>query len=235
MSSLIAVPNFQIVNKQCNICKGKFKNDWLTAHDQTQHTNSIKHKKALKKLRKQIDDLIDQRNRNKESDQIRSETIYNIGCNKKHESTYIPHLKLQDAFKLKIHDLIDHRDEFGVFALATITHKHGTILKIHYEGYDDKWDAWSDFEKELHRFADPFSISQRPAHRLQGLKCGEFVDVNPGWMHSRISGWRQGKIMGHRQGSGQVLVSYMYDGKSRLYWTHLDNTAEIASYYSMSR
>eukprot|EP01084_Bolivina_argentea_P067712 123261_1 len=91
------------------------------------------------------------------------EAIYNtLDVKKTQKSPYVPHLELQDVFKLQINDAIDHRDEFGEFVLATITHKHGTILKIHYDGWDDKWDTWSDFEKELHRFAKPSSISKRP-------------------------------------------------------------------------
>eukprot|EP01084_Bolivina_argentea_P288837 495820_1 len=171
--------------------------------------------------------------------EIKQELRPNIGHSKKTKTKqvaplYIPHLELRDAFKLKIGDTLDHRDEFGLFALATITHKRDAILKIHYEGWSDTWDTWSDFEKELHRFAKPFSISQRPAHRLQSLKDGDLIYINPGLKHS---GWKPGKIVQHQQGYGQVEVSYTHDGKNYFIWTHLDNCAEITLYpdYAKSR
>ena len=55
------------------------------------------------------------------------------------------HMTLQDAFKLKIHDKIDHRDQVGRFVFATVSEKQGTNLKIHYDGWSRKWDTWSDF------------------------------------------------------------------------------------------
>merc|ERR1719410_1810117 len=36
------------------------------------------------------------------------------------------HMTLQDAFKLKIHDKIDHRDQVGRFVFATVSEKQGT-------------------------------------------------------------------------------------------------------------
>jgi len=141
------------------------------------------------------------------------------------------HMTLQDAFKLKIHDKIDHRDQVGRFVFATVSEKQGTNLKIHYDGWSRKWDTWSDFGGEIHRFAAPGSISKRPAHRFEHLKKGDYVDINPTQRHP---GWKCGEIRRLDQKSGQVQVVYESMDKNYLYWAHLDNTAEIAEFTSQS-
>ena len=77
---------------------------------------------------------------------------------------FIPHMSIQEASRLNICDDIDHRDVFGQYAFATIIKKVGTKLRIHYDGYDSEWNVWSDYIKELHRFAIAGSISARKAH-----------------------------------------------------------------------
>ncbi|ETO26649.1 hypothetical protein RFI_10486, partial [Reticulomyxa filosa] len=66
----------------------------------------------------------------------------------------------QQAEKLKPNDKIDHRDDVGRFLLAVITEKQDSFLKIHYEGWEIKWDVWSNFTTDLHRFAVAGSISK---------------------------------------------------------------------------
>ena len=55
------------------------------------------------------------------------------------------HMTLRRAQKLEVGHTIDHRDQAGRFAFATVIEKHGTNLKIHYEGWSQEWDTWSDF------------------------------------------------------------------------------------------
>ena len=141
------------------------------------------------------------------------------------------HMPLQDAFKLKIHDKLDHRDQVGRFVYATVSEKQGSNLKIHYDGWSRKWDTWSDFQKEIHRFAKAGSISKRPAHRFKQLKKGDYVDINPTQRHP---GWKCGEIRRLDQKSGQVQVVYESADKNYLYWAHLDHKEEIAEFTSKS-
>lgn len=46
-----------------------------------------------------------------------------------------------------------YSDQVGRFCYATIVEKSGSNLKIHYPGWKKKWDRWSDWKKEIHRFA----------------------------------------------------------------------------------
>ena len=142
-----------------------------------------------------------------------------------------PHMTLSQAHKLKIGDKIDHRDSIGRFVFATVSQKQGTNLKIHYDGWSRKWDIWSNFNEEIHRFAVAGSISKRKAHRFQHLKKGDFVDINPTQRHP---GWKCGKIRRFDQKSGQIQVIYESMDKDLLYWAHLDDEAEIAEFTSQS-
>ena len=139
------------------------------------------------------------------------------------------YMDVSDAAALKQGDMIDHRDELGRFALATIVEKKQTNLKIHYLGWSDKWDFWSDLKKELHRFAKARSISNRPAHRFKDLKKGDYIDINPTIRHS---GWKSGKIQELDKESGQFEVVYTFDDEKFLYWSHLDNKQEVAEFAS---
>eukprot|EP01083_Nonionella_stella_P191531 708832_1 len=65
----------------------------------------------------------------------------------------IQHMTLEQANKLRINDKLDHCDLAYRFVSATVTDKQGTHLKIHYDGWSRKWDTWSDFSSEIHRFA----------------------------------------------------------------------------------
>ncbi len=62
---------------------------------------------------------------------------------------------------------------------ATVGEKQATNLKIHYDGWSRKWDTWSDFNLEIHRFAVAASIGKRPSHRFHQLKKGDYVNINP--------------------------------------------------------
>ena len=143
-----------------------------------------------------------------------------------------PHMTMQEASNLRVHDKIDHRDSVGRFVFATVSEKQGTNLKIHYDGWSRKWDTWSDYSGEIHLFAVAGSISKRRAHRFQYLKKGDYVDINPIHHHP---GWKGGEIRRLDQQSGQVQVAYTSTvGKHHLCWAHLDNELEIAEFTSKS-
>ena len=134
---------------------------------------------------------------------------------------FTPHMTKKEASNLKINDMIDHRDNVGRFLLATIINKIGTNCLIHYNEYNEQWNIWSDFKKELYRFAVKHSISSRPASRLIDLKCESMVDINALYAYP---GWKYGIIRKFDSNSGQVQIQYQ---NGKLYWTHLDNSDEI--------
>ena len=49
---------------------------------------------------------------------------------------------LNQTQQLKVGDVIDHRDNVGRFALAKIIGKRSEKLKIHYGGWNAKYDIW---------------------------------------------------------------------------------------------
>merc|ERR1712228_305513 len=141
------------------------------------------------------------------------------------------HMTLKRAMELKVDDKIDHRDHFGRFLDAIIVEKQGTNLKIHYIGLLSIWDVWSDYNKELHRFAESKSISKRAAHRFTDLELGGYIDINPKHQHC---GWKQGEIRNMEKESGQIQIVYEYAATNYLYWAHLDDEEEIAVFLSNS-
>jgi hypothetical protein len=88
-------------------------------------------------------------------------------------------MTIHEAGQLKKGDTLDHRDDVGRFAMGTVVRKILRRVRIHYENWGSEWDVWSDYEKELHRFAKYQSISQRPPHRFQSLVVGAFLYFNP--------------------------------------------------------
>eukprot|EP01083_Nonionella_stella_P085429 236915_1 len=143
------------------------------------------------------------------------------------------HITLEDAMKLSVGDKIDHRDNLGYFAIATVLEKQGSKLKIHYDGYPIKYDQWCDFEFvfALERFAPKGSISHRPSYQdhFRSLQVCDHVDINPR-LPGMFSGWEVGTIVRFSKTRGQVNVEYTYQRKKRTIWTHLDNEKEIAQY-----
>ncbi|ETO04074.1 hypothetical protein RFI_33328, partial [Reticulomyxa filosa] len=77
------------------------------------------------------------------------------------EHPFVSCMTLEEAEKLRPNDKIDHRDDVGRFLLAQVVEKQGSMLKVHYDGWNSKWDVWSDYTRELSRFAASGSISQR--------------------------------------------------------------------------
>jgi len=143
------------------------------------------------------------------------------------ESDFMGTLPFADCDKLQIGDHIDHRDDVGRFLLATIVDKDAFRVKIHYEGWNSKWDTWCDYKAETHRFANPRSISRKPNTRFRDLKIRDYVDINPVQRHQ---GWRVGQIRRMDKYSGQSQIVYKEDGQEFLYWAHLNNPEEIAPF-----
>ena len=135
-------------------------------------------------------------------------------------------MTLKEVLMLNIGDRVDHRDDVGRFLLATIVEKQDTKFKIHYEGWSNKWDIWSDFREEIHRFAKAGAISRRPAQILKGVVKRHYVDINPVLRHP---GWTVGEVRRVDKYSPQVQVVYRggADNKEFLYWTHVDNEDEM--------
>eukprot|EP01083_Nonionella_stella_P272642 924679_1 len=136
-------------------------------------------------------------------------------------------LEFNECNKLQIGDHVDHRDDVGRFLLATIVDKDEYKVKIHYEGWNSKWDTWCDYKLETHRFASPRSISRKPNTRFRDLKIRDYVDINPIQRHR---GWRVGQIRRMDKYSGQAQIVYKEDGQEFLYWAHLNNPQEIAPF-----
>ncbi|ETO03202.1 hypothetical protein RFI_34208, partial [Reticulomyxa filosa] len=113
---------------------------------------------------------------------------------------YIPHMTIEEAENLQLHDFIDHRDEVGRYLYASIVEKLGSRLKVHYKGWSRMWDCYSDYKKEIERFAKARTISARQAHRFEHLKKGDFADINPKMRHP---GWVAGEIRRKDKHSGQ--------------------------------
>merc|ERR1712176_788736 len=193
-----------------------------------QNTMNNNHQKHTYSQSVQYQQNMNQQNNNKQQQQQKSvKKVQNDNNMPPFES----HMTLSAALNLKVHDKIDHRDQAGRFVFATVSEKQGTNLKIHYDGWSRKWDTWSDFGSEIHRFAAPGSISKRASHRFKTLKKGDYVDINPTQRHP---GWKCGEIRRLDQKSGQVQVVYECLDKNYLYWAHLDNFEEIAEFTSKS-
>jgi len=150
-----------------------------------------------------------------------------VSPNNNDTDVFVSHMNVDEAEALKLDDKIDHRDYAGCFLFATIVQKQGSNLKIHYDGWSIKWDTWSDYRKELYRFAKPKSISERNAHRFNEITETDYIDINPKHRHP---GWKTGEIKRIDEKSGQVQVIYEYNSKSCLYWLHLDDESEVAKF-----
>ena len=94
--------------------------------------------------------------------------------------------------------MIIHSDMQERFLGATIVDKGGSHLKIHYNGWNRKWDIWSDYSKidQLCRFAKLGSISKRPNHRFKDIAIGDTIDINLSKIlpHYNV-GWIVGEIV----------------------------------------
>eukprot|EP01084_Bolivina_argentea_P075632 137085_1 len=151
-----------------------------------------------------------------------------MSANSLGEILFNSYLTTQEIQTLKHGDFIDHRDDVGRFALATIVDSvpSNLNLKIHYVGWNDKWDTWCSYVNEPHRFAKPRSISRRPRHRLMDIKIGSHIDINS----LKHPGWRIGQVRRLDVNSGQLQVVYPFAAQNMLWWIHFDNITEIDAF-----
>ena len=78
----------------------------------------------------------------------------------KHDAKYRPHMKPKKAEKLEIGDWIDCRDESGRFYLAQIIEKSENTIKVHFDGFEAKYDVKFDLKKEFWRVQKPYLNSK---------------------------------------------------------------------------
>lgn len=162
---------------------------------------------------------------------------------------FIPHMSLNAAKRLQVGSKLDHRDDVGK-SLKSVIKKEGPdyrTFRIHYEGWASKWDTVSDPVKDLWRYSEYNTLSQRPVLRkeMAGLNVGDMIDINPrrhpGWKHGTIRYLDMNQRTGKRN-SGQVQVQYTAMGvvrgekkpKEYLFWVHLDNAEEVAPFPTKS-
>lgn len=154
--------------------------------------------------------------------------------------TFIPHMTLEEANEIcHTNAKIDHMDTVGHFIPATIIAREGTNCHISYDGWKDKWNTWSDFTKELQRFAQFGSISarlgSRPEPQLQNLKIGSTVEF---FSPRHSGGWVKGTIRRldiHKPTkmlkSGQIQLQYKVPNTASdrefLHWAHVDDVARV--------
>jgi len=145
----------------------------------------------------------------------------------------------EDAKRLKIGDLVDHRDHVGRFLTCSILNvdpKHHT-WKLHYEGWSSKFDVDIHYLKELKNLATAYSISQLGSNRLSILRKNDIVLVKAPQVRGEPGiGWIQGEVRKFHVSkktdlpvSGQVQIAYRHPAyhNRRLYWFHIDNTEEF--------
>eukprot|EP01084_Bolivina_argentea_P139564 245516_1 len=142
---------------------------------------------------------------------------------------FVTHMSFEEAKHLSINDNIDHRDFVGLWIPSIIVDKNDTKLKIHYIGWDNQWDIWSDYKIELHKFAKYKSISRRNKHRFSDhqVKIGDYIDIRP--INSNT--WTIGEIVEFDKKSGQIKIVYIIETNSNDYykyqWSHLDDQSEL--------
>ena len=147
-------------------------------------------------------------------------------------------LTLKEAQSLRVGDKIDHRDVIGKFSKAEIISKNGNVLKIHYIGWTNTYDVYSNYNNEIHRFASYNSLSSQTNFRkcFDKLCVGSAIDFNTSCSdNTGYHGWIVGTIKQFDDNSGQVLIQYRISDKRFsnykvrwLWWSHLNNINELA-------
>ena len=133
-------------------------------------------------------------------------------------------LKKSICKKLRIGDHIDHRDSVGHFVLAKVIEKKINGIKIHYVGWNNKWDRWCFYNKitsQSNRFFYAGSISERQGHRLKYLRIGDYIDF---YYNNK---WYYAQIKSSDKMSAQIRLIFYIENKQRTYWSHIDNENEV--------
>jgi len=142
-------------------------------------------------------------------------------------------LKLEDAEKIRIGDMVDHRDNVGRFLPTTLIEcdEQIGIWKLHYTGWSDKFDVTIQYRDDLDSLAHVGTMSKLLSDKLDGLKRNDVVVVNApdiGWVEAEIRKFHVNKRTKEKV-SGQVQVAYKHPGhkNKRLFWFHIDNEDEF--------
>eukprot|EP01083_Nonionella_stella_P166374 556085_1 len=152
---------------------------------------------------------------------------------------------------LSVGDHLDHRDNVGRFATAVIVEidKHRKKVKLHYIGWQPKWDLWCELDRDSGqqiRFCSAGSISTRQIHRVAFAKKSRDAELKNMMVRCRlalywyrnhpnvsdydINEWREATIKRVDKHSGQVQLVVRIEHKDYLWWVHLDCVDEVQTY-----
>ena len=121
----------------------------------------------------------------------------------------MPRLSPQQMAELKVGDKIDHKDVTGKFCEAQIVEIRGDgSLKIHYIGWDSKWDVWiSPFRDRIY-CASFQSISGKLTQEKKTFDCGFLVKCKYMFCNS----WHKSlEIVEWAARGSQIKISYLCD------------------------
>ena len=115
------------------------------------------------------------------------------------------HMNEREANSLNVGDKFDHRDKFGKVFAAKVADKRGSNIYVQYEGWDSKWNIWSDYLNDVWRFYKYGSISKRKNIRFLDMKPGDMLDCNA--KHQSFAGWKMAEIKQVEGGQAQLIVA----------------------------
>ena len=151
-------------------------------------------------------------------------------------------------------DEIDFRDEINTkWYPSRILEKYGDFMKVHFIGWDSKWDIHVNYHAKFFQFAKygTYTKSKCQSDSFKYLKKNSYLDINPHMYHmisnlsiidsktdidsadislelyntvSSVGPWYEGKIIQLCPKSGQVKVSISGIPELKYYWTHLDSS-----------
>lgn len=154
-------------------------------------------------------------------DQNEAPLVYRPNIFKFDTISFPLHLSLEDGASLDIGSIIDHRDESGRFVLAKVIDRRGSSLRIHYDGWGSKYDCWSNYKREIHRFARAGFVSRRKSVLTQYVFKDSPIKIKPRGISKK---WLSGKIYLVDPRSGQVEVR---GALKEPYWVHIEDTEEV--------
>jgi len=161
------------------------------------------------------------------------EEISNIIRHLHPEKTILQRLTRKEAKLLDVGSTVDHRDNVGRFLPATIIENDKTngIWKLHYPGWNSKFDVTIKYKDEINNLAPNNSLSCLGSKNLSLLKKDDHVKVyveELGWVSGEIRKFHNDKRT-NQAISAQVQVAYRHPSyrNKRLQWFHIDNEDEF--------
>ena len=82
------------------------------------------------------------------------------------------------ADELLIGQLIDHRDKLGKFYQCLIVDKKDTQIKVHYLGWSDIWDEWTDYVKDICKIQTFGYMTITKPLRMHNTLIDDYVSIN---------------------------------------------------------